>query len=913
MISLRDCKVSVVLVNYNKEKYISQCIDSVINQSLKEIEIIIVDDGSSDHSSIIAQQYAKQYSHITYINQKNQGVSAARNIGIVQAKGEYITFLDADDYVYPSAYEQLYHFAVKHGADTIIGNFRCFNEYRTWHLGYMKKVLSKNLPLVRHISTHVELHLTPSASNKLFKTELLNKHGIRFDEALSIGEDLLFTQHALHVANHTVVKDVDVLHYRVNSDEQTLSKRANLSFFKQLVHVQSKLTELYKSLNILSNLTFIEQRQYTFFYRSILNKVSGIPEEDWPKLLDIGNDFMSLISHNLYKVTDTHVNIKLLAHLIIQKDYELFVKFLSMYCKNYVTDKLVVDNGTVYSALIYDFPVYKQALLVNKVKAVHRTEVIKLNGTILTIGGYAFFNGLSTKGIKKELVFQSTNDCKTILLRNTLRTDISYLFSSNQINYDEAGFETVSIDLEKLLPPGRWKAFLRITVEGIVVDSPIEVVLAQLRNSAKPTLQGNLQVTPSYEKGQELTIALEKIKPIKKINFYFKRMKSNLRYDFSFLKARDFHTFSVICTYKFFHRLLKKRDVWLIGERKDTAQDNSYHLFSYIRNRDPKTNAYYVIDKRCSDYKHIESLGNTIQFNSFQHTLYLLTCTKTINSYVETSNMYTEAYKKIVKYYPEWQQNEKIFIQHGVIGVSRVNHVLHKNRMNYSQFVVSSSFEKKHIVEEFGYDQEQVIETGLPRWDALQDTGTGKEILVMPTWRSWIKTEEQLFSSDYWQRYSSLLNNKEFHQILEKYNYTVTFFPHYQMQKLIKKFPDFHPRIRVMKQGEETVQNLLKRHSLLITDYSTVSFDFAYMEKPVIFYQFDYSEFYSQHYNEGPIDHKNDLFGERVKDEKEVIQLLQQPMSIISQDKLPKLDKYIQKPTDTTHSELLYQQLKRRK
>src|SRR5690606_32029769 len=187
-----------------------------------------------------------------------------------------------------------------------------------------------------------------------------------------------------------------------------------------------------------------------------------------------------------------------------------------------------------------------------------------------------------------------------------------------------------------------------------------------------------------------------------------------------------------------------------------------------------------------------------------------------------------------------------IFLQHGVIGVSRVNHTLHKNRTNYSLFVVSSEFEKEHVVKEFGYKENEVIVTGLARWDALEDTSTGTEVLLMPTWRSWIKSEQQLLNSDYLKNYLTLLHSKSLHHILERKNLTLTFYPHYQIQKLLGELPEFHERITVVRQGEETVQSLLKRHSILITDYSTVSFDFAYMEKPVLFYQFDYDEFYSE-------------------------------------------------------------------
>ncbi|MGR6337109.1 bifunctional glycosyltransferase/CDP-glycerol:glycerophosphate glycerophosphotransferase [Priestia megaterium] len=900
-------KVTVVIVNYNKEPYISQCIESVINQSLQPIEIIIVDDGSTDNSGIISNRYAVAHPHVRYLTQENNGVSSARNKGLSYAQGEYVAFLDADDYVPADAYERLYKAAVQSDADTAVGNFECFNEYRTWHLAYMKKVFAKGLPAVRHISTHKELHLTPSVSNKLFRREWLLNQKIVFQENLQIGEDLLFAQNALHLSNKTVMCNYPVLHYRVNEEEQTLSKQTTLAFFEQLVLVQKELKQLYDSLHRQNVLVHIEKRQLDFFLSSLFQKAAAFSKEQLHELLIISHAFVhTLTEKNLLDQLDSKN--RLLSQIIIQKDYERFVKFLSSFCKDSFTNELVQQDQKVYSKLVEEYPAYAPWLEIHSLQAEHRIEVIRLEGSNLTIGGYAFVKGLSTEDIQKELVFKSKMETKIISLENELRTDVSYLFAHNKINYHHAGFKTITINLVNLLQNGSWNVFLRLKAGGKTVDEPLQVILAQLRNHAKPNMTHNVEVSASFSANSQMSVRVKKVNFLEKCISKLTGIKRAVRYDMSFLKKRDYHTFSAIVLYKLFNQLYRNKNIWLIGERKDTAQDNSYHLYTYIRTNHPHQNAYYVIDKNAEDYQRIKHLGNIVHFNSLKHTFYLLVSQKTINSYSEASNMYTKAYKNIVKYYPEWQQNEKVFIQHGVIGVSRVNHVLHKNRMNYSQFVVSSPFEKKHIVKEFGYEDKEVVVTGLARWDALQDISKGNEILVMPTWRNWIKTEKQLFESDYWNRYMALFKNPDFNRILEERDLTVTFFPHYQMQQLIKSFPVLGERIRIARQGEETVQSLLKRHSILITDYSTVSFDFAYMNKPVFFYQFDYDEFYSKHYNEGPINHKKDLFGERAEEEQALINLLEKhPVSANKRAK--QISNYIIKEEGRSHSQLLFQQL----
>ncbi|WP_242159535.1 glycosyltransferase [Bacillus cereus group sp. BfR-BA-01431] len=899
-------KLSVVITNYNKGQYLEQCLQSVIDQTLNNIEIIVVDDGSTDNSMKILQQYEKKYEHLTVYEQENAGVSVARNVGLQHAKGKYATFLDADDYVNQMAYEQLYKLASQKDADIAIANITCFNEYRRWPLSYMKKIFDKKLPIVRHITKHPELHFTPSASNKIFKRELCRRHNIRFDEDLWVGEDLLFTQRCLLMAERIAVQDIPLLNYRVLDKGGNLSKKANISFFHQLVNLQRKLADLYINLQKSSFIHFIEERQWKFFIDSIVLKASSFSREQILRVIQLGNEFLLNVHHSSV-AENLNVRDQLITKIIREGDYIALEQLLVIFQDESISKEHIHENEKYYYYLYRFFPQYKTLLQVNKLILNHRIEGIQLRQDVLTISGYAFIENISTEKVKKELVFRKKGTIKKIQLKSSLRTDITYLFSNNTIDYNDAGFETIDVNVKNLLDEGEWKISIRLSIGNTVVEEPMKVLLAQLRNNTKHQNINPLEIRMLY-KNSEATICIRKCNHTQRIMNKYRELKRGIRYDIGLFKRKDYTTFFAIIAYKLFGSYFRKKKIWLIGERPDTAQDNSYHLFTYIRKEHPEIPIFYIIDKQCNDYQNIKELSNIIQFGGFKHTFYLLVCNKTINSYSETANMYTDAYKHILKYYPEWQQNKKIFIQHGVIGVSRVNHVLNKNRMGYSLFVVSSQFEKEHIVKEFGYKEDEVIVTGLARWDALQDESKGNEILLMPTWRSWIKTKEQLMESKYWQTYMSFLQSKQLHQILEEQDLTLTFFPHYQTQKFGAEMPVSHERIKIVKQGEETVQSLLKRHRLLITDYSTVSFDFAYMNKPVIFYQFDYDEFYSRHYNEGPIDHKEDLFGERVEKEEDIHSLLSNFEVLLNNSNLGKVDKYIIK-LKNSHCQTLFEKI----
>ncbi|MDT3428865.1 glycosyltransferase involved in cell wall biosynthesis/CDP-glycerol glycerophosphotransferase (TagB/SpsB family) [Paenibacillus forsythiae] len=894
--------VSVIITNYNKGKYLTECLLSVLDQSLSNLEIILVDDGSTDNSHIVIEELLEKYSSLKVIRQSNQGVSSARNIGMLQASGEYITFLDADDYVNKDAYRSLYLLAQRQRASIAIGNIRCFNESRSWSLPYLKPLFDRRKSVVRNIRTHNELNLSPSVGNKLFSRNLVVQHGIFFDEELYIGEDLLFTQACSHLSARIAVMEDVILNYRVNEESNTLSSKPTLSFFEQLLLLQSKIKQLYASMQVANYIEPIEKRQLKFLLKSMMMKAEFMNEESRMALMEIATKFLSLISADRFK-SELTTEEQLLLEILKRKSSQDFDNFIALLPDFEVNNDLIRESNCYYYSWYNHFQEYRELLQVRELTVVSKIEIAELKGQTLYLGGYAFIKGLPAEGIRKSLVFRNNTVTHVIPLRNCLRTDITYLFSNNRINYNDSGFEIVEINLLELLGEGSWNLFLNVKKDAAETEIPVELALAQLRNSIKPKVIQKINIKPEFMHNR-LNITLEPIGKMSRFKFKASRMLKDARYDISFLKSKDFDTFISIMLHKLIGRFLRRRQIWLVGERKDTAQDNSFHFYKYVRTNHPGVHAYYVIDKKAEDYSNISSLGNVIQYGSLRHTLYLLTCHCSINSYLESANFYTESYKKIIKYYPEWRRNKKVFLQHGVIGVSRVNHSLHKNKTDYSLFITSSAFEKDHITKEFGFTEDEVAITGLARWDGLQDSSKGNEILLMPTWRNWIKSRAELENSRYFKTYLSLLQNRKLHDILEDMDLTLTFYPHYQIQKVLSELPVFHERIKVVRQGEEAVQELLNRHALLITDYSTVSFDFAYMNKPVLFYQFDYEEFYSRHYNEGPIDHERDLFGEVVKAEVELLNQIAAVNDWIKHEKMKKSGTFMIK--SRKHCEQIY-------
>ena len=196
-------KVSIIIPVYNVENYLRKCLDSIINQTLKEIEIICIDDCSTDNSYSILEEYSKIDSRIIIIkNDVNKGSGNTRNVGIEKAKGEYIGFIDSDDFINDIYFEELYNTAKKFNADltntqNIIiyenGNIIKYDNYKNYKIGLRKHNIGD---IIEHIRIEKELDypIYYSSCGKLWKREFLNKNNIRFF-SISNSEDfyLFFT------------------------------------------------------------------------------------------------------------------------------------------------------------------------------------------------------------------------------------------------------------------------------------------------------------------------------------------------------------------------------------------------------------------------------------------------------------------------------------------------------------------------------------------------------------------------------------------------------------------------------------------------------------------------------------------------------------------------------------------------
>ena len=314
------------------------------------------------------------------------------------------------------------------------------------------------------------------------------------------------------------------------------------------------------------------------------------------------------------------------------------------------------------------------------------------------------------------------------------------------------------------------------------------------------------------------------------------------------------------------------KHVWLVCERGNDARDNGYHMFRYLRKEHPEIEVWYIITRDSADLHKIADLGNVVFFGTVLHWLLYIRAEKILTAF-EPHFCPSESYS-FLQYVRKKNPQKYIFLQHGVIGNDLP--LYHQERSGFDLFFCGAKPEYDFVSGSFHYTHGEVRYTGLARFDALHDLSDQKrQLLIMPTYRKWFReyTDEEVAGSEYVKRWQSLLHHPRLTE-MEKYKMDVIFYPHQMMQDNITNFSSPNERIIIADCRHYDVQTLLKESGMLITDYSSVHFDFAYMGKPILYYQFDEEEVFSRHVNRGYFDYRKMGFGEVCTREEDVLSLI---------------------------------------
>lgn len=275
-----DYKISIIIPIYNGEKYLSQCLESLINQTLKDIEIICVNDGSTDNSLKILEEYAKKDKRIKIINKKNAGLGAARNTGMKYANGDYIGFVDSDDWVDRNMFKKLYIKAKSHNIDIVMcpvciyddnvqkGNY----DYSYFNLDCFNEDFN-NLIFDYQKTKDFFFRICVTAYNKIYRTEFLKNIGVKFPEGIIFEDNPFFYKTFLRAKQVAIIRDF--LYFYRGQRADSIISNADFKYFDII-----KSHNLTKKI-ILSDPHYDDLKIDLFNYviRSIFNRYFQVSEK----------------------------------------------------------------------------------------------------------------------------------------------------------------------------------------------------------------------------------------------------------------------------------------------------------------------------------------------------------------------------------------------------------------------------------------------------------------------------------------------------------------------------------------------------------------------------------------------------------------------------------------------------------
>ena len=242
-------KVTVIMPVYNASKYLHDCMSSLLSQTLRDIEIICIDDGSTDDSFMILEEYASKDSRIHLFKQENKGAGAARNIGLSLARGRYLSFLDSDDFFYPEMLSQAYYSAEKYDSDVVLYRYNYYYDNQNYLSKSSHGLNDVYLPKV-DVFSDVDVSgrrfrlADTNPWNKLFKHDFVRNKNLKFMEIMNCN-DVYFVMSAMYLAKKISVINQALMAYRVNTTTslQSTTYKSPLNIYHALLQIKTSFCQ----------------------------------------------------------------------------------------------------------------------------------------------------------------------------------------------------------------------------------------------------------------------------------------------------------------------------------------------------------------------------------------------------------------------------------------------------------------------------------------------------------------------------------------------------------------------------------------------------------------------------------------------------------------------------------------------
>ena len=822
-------KFSVIIPVYNVENYLEETVESVIDQTIgfnDNIQMILVNDGSPDNSEAICLKYADMYKeNIMYVKQENSGVSAARNTGLKYAEGKYINFLDSDDKWEKDVFKKAYDMFEKNPDVDIIGVRQKFFEALSNYPSLDFKFNKDKVVDIFNNYDHIQLSVT---SGFVRESAIGN---IRFDTRIKYSEDAKFLNEIIIKNCKLGIISSSVHLYRKRFSENSAIQTKNTKEDWYLI-----TTELsYKYCFELSKKRFgyvIPYFQYYIAYDYQWRTKEYIPSSISKNVIE---KFVKITKELLQDVED---------YIIAEQKYmasEIKVELLSLKYGRKINKELNYIQHALY---------FNNKRIINlENEYLFQINSIEYKDDILYITGNTNYC-LPDEDYKINVIINKTKRIP-ILLKDT-NVNVRKIFGKEFIHNKGFKIEIPIKDVKNIRFEFVYKEFNRTYIRFIT------------------TINTKLSTkVHSYYANSDKLFYINKYRIIVKKNSTRNRIHFSLRFIKDLIQKRQFK----VMLYRLMYHIEKpfnRKEIWLVSDRANIANDNGEHLFRYINSiKDDKIKTYFVISKKSKDYERMKKYGRVVNLNSPKYKVLYLLSSKMISS--QADDWILNPFGKRKNYYQDLYNRKFIFLQHGITK-DDLSPWLNTYTKKIDLFITAALPEYNSFINEtYGFDKNNVLLTGFPRYDNLYDNRKNV-IAIMPTWRAMLAgkdnpiTKEKNYNenfknSEYFKFYNKLINDQDIIKLMEENGYKGVFVLHPGHHKNMKDF-DTNDTFE-FKSEHVDYQGIFAEAKLLITDYSSVAFDFAYLRKPIIYTQFDKDEFFDEQlYNKGYYSYEKDGFGD---------------------------------------------------
>ena len=837
-------KFSIVMAVYNVGKYLTETLESIISQDIgfcDNVQLILVDDCSKDDSFEICKSYAEKYPNniIAYQLPENSGnASTPRNVGIQLAEGKYINCTDSDDVLTTNTLSKVWSFFEEHEDETdmvAIPIDMFYNNDLTNVVPTRRNAFFKDED--RIVDLEDEWKCTISSVATVFCHARV-KHFYKFDPTIINGEDLMVANKVLLEKRTLGLVGGCTYLYR-----QHVATDTQESLIQQGQKKKSWYTHSIKriTLDMLDYASKKVSTQIPKFFQFALaadlqwrmiarNKADKLMEAD--ELEEFYSVLMDAFVKFEYSIIMALPNLPITEKIfVLRKKYVIDLKKKQ---KKVDTDLFSSFPPTVH---LYDLKVHSDGSV----------DIYCDYNDILHENAYSL-----VASFDRKTPIRTVNTGKGV---NTyFHKEVMYVRREMVVRFN----------LKDVKP------YSRLSFAFKTGNKTIRTSLTGTdRFPINPSFYGSYYILGKFVlsfDNNELRFDKKKI---------YSPITCEARYIRSIFKQSKDNKLKILAhrlIYKLLKPFYKNKKIWLVSDKADRADDNGEFFFRYLaENKRPKDKCYFVISRDSVDYKRMKKYGKCVHYLSYKHKILSMFASYLVSAH--THNDFRRPLGMYHKYMLDAAlRNRFIFLQHGIIK-SDHSKVLNKFNIDIAMFVTSSESERDSIVNgNYGYTSKEVALCGMTRYDGLYSE-TERLITIAPTWRynlcgpmdphtDTYSLKDDFEDSLYYTFFKSLLTDERLGDAAKKYGYKIQFLPHPILFPHKERF-EVNPEIEVLGYGA-SFKEVYAKSALMLTDYSSLVFDFAYLKKPIIYTLFDYNDASNSYHADGYYDHERDGLGDVV-------------------------------------------------